>query len=360
MKMTHPDCGRRLAGKYELLALAGEGGMAEVFRAQTCGAAGFTRPVAVKRILPHLTDNDEFVRMFVEEARVVSELSHPNVVQIHDFDQDEDGAYFLVMEWVEGLSLLDWSEAHRGAGVLTPWPLVAAIGIEVLKALGAAHERRSQDGAHHPIYHRDVTPQNILLGVGGVVKLADFGLARAMDRARMTAPDVVKGKLSYLSPELTRGGEASAQTDIFGLGIVLWETLTGRKLFDGSGPLQVLEAVKAAEVPPLDGFRLDLPRTLEDVIKTALAAEPEQRYASTRKMVRALSNLLRMTPEPTSAEVLGKTVKRAQERLAESRPSEMRESTQMLELGALEAVKPATPPPIPSDATAIPLTQKKS
>jgi serine/threonine-protein kinase len=331
--------------------------MAEVFRAQTHGAAGFTRPVAVKRILPHLTDNDEFVRMFVEEARVVSELSHPNVVQIHDFDQDEDDAYFLVMEWVEGLSLLEWSEAHRIVEEPTPWPLVAAIGIEALKALGAAHERRGEDGAPKPIYHRDVTPQNILLGVGGVVKLADFGLARAMDRARMTAPDVVKGKLSYLCPELTRGGDASAQTDIFGMGIVLWETLAGRKLFDGEGPLQVIEAVKAAEVPPLEEFRLDLPRTLEDVIRRALAREPEQRYRSTRKMVRALSNLLRMTPEPTSAEVLGKTVARAQARLAKSGRQETKEPTEVLDLGALEPV--GGPPPPPPDASAIPLTRKK-
>ncbi|NOY90253.1 MAG: serine/threonine protein kinase [Deltaproteobacteria bacterium] len=357
---SHPDCGRRLAGKYELLELAGQGGMAEVFKARTHGAAGFTRPVAVKRILPQLTDNDEFVRMFVEEARVVSELSHPNVVQIHDFDQDDDDAYFLVMEWVEGLSLLEWSEGYRHAGEVTPWPLVAAIGIEVLKALGAAHERRGADGTPKPIYHRDVTPQNILLGVGGVVKLADFGLARAMDRSRMTAPDVVKGKLSYLCPELTRGEDASARTDIFGVGIVLWETLAGRKLFDGEGPLQVLEAVKAAQVPALDEFRLDLPRTLEDVITKALAREPEQRYRSTRKMVRALSNLLRMTPEPTGAEVLGRTVMQARERLAESPGSSSKEPTEVLDLAALEPVDATPPPPPPSAASAIPLTRKKS
>lgn len=354
---VHPDCGRRLLGKYELLELAGQGGMAEVFRAQTHGAAGFTRPVAVKRILPHLTDNDEFVRMFVEEARVVSELSHPNVVQIHDFDRDEDGAYFLVMEWIDGMSLLEWTTSFTLRGEQTPWPLVAAIGIEVLKALGAAHERRLEDGTAQPIYHRDVTPQNILLSRGGVVKLADFGLARAMDRARMTAPDVVKGKLRYLCPELTRGEDPSPQSDLFGLGIVIWETLTGRRLFDGEGPLQVIEAVKAAKVPPLTESRLDLPRTLEDAIGKALAAEPSSRYRSTRKMVRALSNLLRMTPEPTSAEVLGKSVATARATLIAHAAESPRESTELLDVASLEPVEP--PPPPPTDGHAILLTRKK-
>src|SRR5688572_14822335 len=144
----HPGLGETLAGKYELLELAGEGGMATVYRAFTRGAAGFRRPVAVKRLLPAISDDPEFVAMFVEEARVVSELQHPNIVQIHDFDRDSDGTYFLVMEWVEGMNLLDWSSAHRRVGMSAPWPLVAAIGIEVLKALTAAHERTVPETTH--------------------------------------------------------------------------------------------------------------------------------------------------------------------------------------------------------------------
>jgi serine/threonine-protein kinase len=311
-----PEAGEVLAGKYELLELAGEGGMARVYRAMTLGAAGFRREVAVKRIRSALSDKPEFVEMFVEEARVVSSLQHPNVVQIHDFDQDEGGAYFLVLEWVEGLNLLDWSVAHRRAEVPTPWPLVAAIGIELLKALTAAHERTNHRGEISPVYHRDVTPQNVLVTTGGFVKLADFGLARAMDRARITQPDMVKGKISYLAPELTRGADPSPQSDLFGVGVVLWELLAGEKLFKGENPLETIRAIRAGGVPRVDARRADVPAELGRVLERALATDPARRFSSARSMVRALANLLRVTPSSTSAEVLGKSIVEARTWLA--------------------------------------------
>lgn len=357
--MAHPDAGKRLANKYELLHLAGEGGMAEVFRAVTHGAAGFQRPVAVKRVLEHLCDNPEFVSMFVEEARVVSELQHPNIVQIHDFDRDDAGSYFLVMEWIEGASLLDWSVGYERAGDKTPWPLVSAIGIEVLKALSAAHERRDSNDEKKPIFHRDVTPQNILMARTGIVKLSDFGLARAMDRARMTQPQMVKGKLSYLCPELTHGADPSPQTDIFGLGIVLWEVLTGRKLFVGDGPLQVLQAVREAKVPALSVERPDIPEALATAVHRALAQDPKKRYKSARSMVRALANLLRMTPESTSADVIAKSVDLARERSAKSGDADgqRKENTEMLDVSDMTPLHG-------NDSAAdepqhIPLTRKK-
>ena len=190
-----------LGGKYEVLELAGEGGMAKVYRGQTHGAAGFTRPVAIKRVLAPLSQNPEFLKMFVEEARVISELDHPNIAQIHDFDRDRTGEYYLVLEWVDGLTLLEWRQAYREHGNHVPWNLTAAIGIEVLEALHAAHEHEDQHGKPAPIFHRDVTPQNVMLSSCGVVKLTDFGLARAMDRSSITKPGVVKGKISYLAPE---------------------------------------------------------------------------------------------------------------------------------------------------------------
>lgn len=146
-----------LGGKYEVLELAGEGGMAKVYRGQTHGAAGFTRPVAIKRVLAPLSQNPEFLKMFVEEARVVSELDHPNIAQIHDFDRDRSGEYYLVLEWVDGLTLSDWRQGYREHGNHTPWPLTAAIGIEVLEALHAAHVREDSEGRPAPIFHRDVT-----------------------------------------------------------------------------------------------------------------------------------------------------------------------------------------------------------
>ncbi len=323
----HPGLGETLAGKYELLELAGEGGMATVYRAFTRGAAGFRRPVAVKRLLPAISDDPEFVAMFVEEARVVSELQHPNIVQIHDFDRDSDDTYFLVMEWVEGMNLLDWSMAHRRAGISTPWPLVAAIGIEVLKALTAAHERAVPENARDdaapaapgtvlPIFHRDVTPQNILLSTAGVVKLTDFGLARAMDRGRITQPQMVKGKISYLAPELTDGADPSTQTDLFGVGVVLWEVLAGEKLFKGENPLEIIRAIRDGEIPPIGAKRGDVPDELGAVVAQALARSPGDRHPSARAMARTLANILRTTPSSTGADVLAEGVREARRWLA--------------------------------------------
>ena len=307
--MDHPLIGKVLVEKYEINALAGVGGMAEVFKATTCGVAGFRRPIAIKRILEHLTQNQEFIDMFVEEARVNAALRHPHIVQIHDFDQDEEGSYFLVMEWVEGITLWDWRRAYSLAEKDTPWHLATAIGIEVLRALCAAHEYKNDSGNKTPVFHRDVTPQNILIGETGMAQLTDFGLARAMDRARMTKPETVKGKLSYLAPELTLGADPSEQTDIFSLGIVLWETLSGKKLFIGEGPLEILTNVKECDIPPLDLFRSDLPLSLRKAVQCALAQNPQDRFPSARAMIRALSNILRQTPVSTDSDVIAQTVR---------------------------------------------------
>jgi serine/threonine-protein kinase len=311
-----------LGGKYEVLALAGEGGMAKVYRGQTHGAAGFTRPVAIKRVLAPLSQNPEFLKMFVEEARVVSELDHPNIAQIHDFDRDRTGEYYLVLEWVEGLTLADWRQAFGEHGNHAPWNLTAAIGIEVLKALHAAHEHEDEDGRPAPIFHRDVTPQNVMLSNCGVVKLTDFGLARAMDRSSITKPGFVKGKISYLAPELTYEAEPSAQTDVFSVGVVLWEALASEKLFKGKDPLKVVGTIRDGEVPDLSEYRDDLPGRLRDIIARALRGNPVERYASSREMALDLAALLRSTEEPTDSEIIARSVRWATEELARTRPSE--------------------------------------
>lgn len=320
--MNQLDRGLLLAGKYELIERAGSGGMAEVYRGVSHGAAGFRRTVAIKRVLEQFSQNPEFVSMFVEEARVGSDLQHPNVVQILDFDLDGTGRYFLVMEWVDGLTLADFCYAYKLGERRTPWPLVAAYGIEVLKALGAAHGRHDAHGRAAPVFHRDVTPSNILLGRNGIVKLTDFGLARAMDRARMTQPHILKGKLSYVAPELVEGHDPSASSDIFGVGIVLWEALSGEKLFRGDSPVDVLRAVRAADPPPLSGRRDDIPPELHQVVHRALAKSPEDRYGTTRSMARALANILRLTPQGTGADVIAKSVAEASRVLDGRRASE--------------------------------------
>jgi hypothetical protein len=191
--------------------------------------------------------------MFVEEARVSAQLAHPNIVQVYDFGQ-EGPRYFLVMEWVDGLSLAHFVRLATDHGVRVPWPFVAMVGLEALRGLAAAHEKVDAFGRATPIFHRDVTPQNILLGLNGSAKLADFGLARATDRARMTAPDIVKGKVGYLAPELVQNPEPTAQSDLYALGIVMWQALSGRRLFEGKDDIEVFVAASRGEV----GVRTDV------------------------------------------------------------------------------------------------------
>jgi eukaryotic-like serine/threonine-protein kinase len=313
LRMDRP--GKVIAGRYELLEPAGEGGMAIVWRALTRGAGQFARPVAVKRIHAAKGADQSFVRLFEEEARVGAGLAHPNVVQIIDFGVDDDGDYYLVMEWVDGLDLHQWVRSYPRAIHVTPWPLVTAIGIEVLRGLAAAHERLDAEGQIMPIYHRDVSPSNVLLGTNGTVKLTDFGLARAMDRASMTRPNVIKGKLAYCAPELITGAKASAQSDLFALGVVLWESLAQQRLFTGKNDLEVLLSVRKGDIPRLSELRSDMPGSLELAVHQALDPDPAARYESATDMARALTAILRTHPEQVDGEPLGRSVRDARERL---------------------------------------------
>jgi len=297
-----------VAGRYQLLELAGDGGMARVYRAVTRGAAGFSRMVALKRVHDHLAGSTEFVRMFIEEARISSELEHANIVQVHDFGFDGNG-YYLVMEWVDGLHLGQYASAFTKRGERVPWRFAALIGAQVLAALASAHERVNADGVIAPVIHRDVTPHNVLLSVQGIVKLADFGLARAMDRARMTNPDVVKGKLSYLAPELVQGKSASPQSDIYAVGIALWESLTGERLYSADTDAERIRKVREGAVPPIESKRDDLPDGLVAIVHSALERDPAQRFASAHEMEHALLRL--MGGNPVNARELGQSVTEA-------------------------------------------------
>ncbi len=297
-----------VAGRYQLIELAGDGGMACVYRAFTRGAAGFQRMVALKRVHDHLAGSTEFVRMFIEEARISSELEHANIVQVHDFGFD-GGGYFLVMEWVDGLHLGQYAASYKQRGEPVPYRYVAALGAQMLAGLASAHERVNADGVSAPVIHRDVTPHNVLLSVHGVVKLADFGLARAMDRARMTSPDVVKGKLSYLAPELVQGKPAGPQSDLYAVGISLWETLTGERLYAGDTDAERIRKVREAEVPPVEALRSDLPDALVAIVHRALARDPDARFGSAHEMEHALLRL--MGGDPVNASELGRSVREA-------------------------------------------------
>jgi eukaryotic-like serine/threonine-protein kinase len=310
-EVVEDRAGRVLSGRYELIEPLGQGGMAVVWRGIVRGSDGFTRPVAIKRIDASCRGFDEVLEMFVEEARVGGRLQHPNIVQVYDFGVDEAGERYLVTELVRGIHLREWVNLLRDDGELPPWELVGAVGVEVLRALDAAHSHLDGNGSSAPILHRDVTPTNILLDLSGVVKLADFGLARAGDRARMTRPNVVKGKLAYLAPELLTGKPPSVQTDLFSLGVVLWEALTGKRLFDAPTDLDVVKKVQTTHVPLLSRERPSLPLAISELVHRALSREPEQRHSSARAMLEALTEILRVLPHSVDAAALGASVQRA-------------------------------------------------
>jgi serine/threonine-protein kinase len=303
-------------GKYQLVEVAGEGGMATVYKAVQRGAAGFQRTVAIKHIKPEFRALKNYIDMFIEEARVGSELQHPNIVQVHDFVSQE-GSYYLVMEWVEGIDLGAFIKLHKASGTKVSWPLAAAVGIGTLRGLGAAHDRRAPDGTPAPVIHRDISPQNVLLGTNGVIKLSDFGLARARDRvASLTAPGTVKGKLMYLAPEVSFGKPNTAQSDLFGVGNILWETLTGNRLFDGKNDVEIFKKIRACAVPPIAERRPDVPPAFAAVLDVALAADPAERYATASEFAAALSQVMKQAVGVDPASALGAAVREARGKLS--------------------------------------------
>ncbi len=318
--------------------------MATVYKAVQKGAAGFQRTVAIKHIKPEFRAIKNYVDMFIEEARVGSDLAHPNIVQVHDF-LAQDGSYYLVMEWVEGIDLGNFVKLHREAGEHVAWPLAAAIGIGTLRGLGAAHSRLAADGSPSPVVHRDVSPNNILLGVNGVVKLADFGLARARDRvASMTAPGTVKGKLSYLAPEVSFGKPNTVQSDLFGVGNILWETLTGERLFDGKNDVEIFKKIRACKIPPLHERRKDVPPQLIGVLDIALSADPNNRYGSAAEFAHALSQVVKLAVGVDPASALGTAVRELRARVMAQSAPDLEFSTADQDVEPIMLTKPKKPP----------------
>ncbi|MCX5741608.1 MAG: serine/threonine-protein kinase [Proteobacteria bacterium] len=282
--------GRTIGGKYQLVELAGEGGMATVYKGIVRGAAGFQRAIAIKHIRPEYRALKTYIDMFIEEARVGSELAHPNIVQVHAFCSD-DGSYYLVMEWVEGVDLGTLIKVYAAAERQLPWATAVTIAIGALRGLGAAHTRVGPDGEPAPVIHRDVSPHNVLVGVNGIAKVSDFGLARARDRAGgLTAPGTLKGKLLYLAPEVALGGPCTVQSDLYGVGNLLWEALTGTRLIDATTEVEVFRKLRAYAVPPIAERRPDLPAELAAAIATSLAPDPAQRFATADDFAHALED----------------------------------------------------------------------
>ena len=264
-------------GKYLLVERIGVGGMAEVFKAKIFGAEGFERLVAIKRILPHLVEDDDFVKMFIDEAKIAVRLQHPNIVTIHDLGKAE-GTLYIAMEFVAGKDLRALYDYEKERAGRTPIGIACHVVMKMCEALHHAHFATGPRGEPLQVIHRDVSPQNVLLGFDGEVKVADFGLAKARGRMVQTQAGVVKGKLAYMSPEQLRGEEIDHRVDVFGLGIVLFELLSGERLFLGPSDMETLRRVYEAKVPPMQPLNPEVPPELEAIVQRALAKERDERY----------------------------------------------------------------------------------
>jgi eukaryotic-like serine/threonine-protein kinase len=275
--------------RYRITERVAAGGMAEVFRGVAESMRGFKKNIAIKRILPSLTKNKKFVAMFLDEARLSLSLQHANIVQVFDIGHSED-TYFIVMEYVDGVDLkaiLDW---RRRINKRVPVAHSLYVITEICKGLSYAHELRNPDNdAPLGIVHRDVSPPNVLLSKQGEVKVVDFGLAKATSQVEVTDPGVVKGKMSYLSPEAARGEEVDSRADIFAVGILLYEMLTGKRLFYGETDYQTVELVRNAKIPPIRPQNPQVEPELEDIVRKSLAKRKEDRFQSATDLQDALA-----------------------------------------------------------------------
>lgn len=289
-------------GQYLLLDRVAMGGMAEVFRAKRKGVEGFEKIVAVKRILPHLSDNKDFVEMFIDEAKMVAGLSHPNIAQIFDLGKIED-TYYIAMEYVDGKDLRAILERARRQERTIPVELAGLIAARVGSALAYAHRQKDDEGRELRIVHRDVSPPNILISTEGEVKLVDFGIAKAAIKATHTDSGSLRGKLLYMSPEQAWGRPIDKRSDIFSLGLVLFEMLTGRCLFTGDSEMSILERVREARLISPSAINPAVPIELEAVITRALKKDPELRYQDASDMLRDLDSYLRRRSAVGAAEL---------------------------------------------------------
>jgi serine/threonine protein kinase/tetratricopeptide (TPR) repeat protein len=288
-------------GRYRLLDRLGRGGMAEVFKAKSFGVEGFEKILVIKRILPELAKSKRFSDLFVQEAKLAVRLSHANIVQVFDLGTVDEGSgptYYIAMEYVAGLDLATLLARARSQKVPLPAGMCVYIAAEVAKGLDHAHRRRDEQMRPLGIVHRDVSPQNILVSWEGEVKVTDFGIAKArdtLDRSRGGEPKSgepegaqLQGKYSYMSPEQARGDAVDARSDLFSLGAVLYEMLTGGNPFRAPTTVETLRRVKASEYPPVELLRQDLPSGLNTLLERALAQAPEKRFADASRMYESL------------------------------------------------------------------------
>jgi serine/threonine-protein kinase len=317
-------------GKYSLLNRIAVGGMAEIFLARQEGLEGFEKTICIKRIRSHLSSQPNFVRMFLNEAKLAAQLNHPNIVQIYDLGRIAD-SYFIAMEYISGRDMSRIIPKAEKAGI--PFPMIYALRIasNVCEGLYYAHTKTDAYGNPLHVVHRDVTPENILVGFNGTVKIVDFGIAKANTQIEQTRAGEIKGKLSYMSPEQATGAQLDARSDIFALGSVVYEWLTGYKLFTGENEMAILRSIIEGKIYPPSYFKEDVPEAVERILMKALEKDRDKRYQSAWEMQFEIDTYLassEFTPSNIHLsnflkQIFGDEIEREKELLMKNRDDEL-------------------------------------
>lgn len=342
----------RQFGKYLLLDQIGTGGMAEIWRARQFGAAGFQKTLCIKKILRHLADNDEFVAMFIDEAKIAVSLQHANVVQIYDLGSVQK-EYFIAMEYVFGKDLLNLLIRCTHLRIRVPHKLAVFIIAETLKGLESAHTAVDSRGNALTIIHRDVSPSNVLIGYEGDVKIGDFGVAKARKRESETRSGTMKGKLGYMSPEQVTGAEIDTRADLFSAGIMLYEMLAMNRLFHGKTELETLMLVRDCDVESaLQKLPSGVSPTLRDILRRALARDPKHRYQTATEFLDALLDHLFNEKQRVTTQDMGRFMKSVFAKEIEEELERQKGIDRVVESmlaqsgGSLRREGPSTRPPI--------------
>ncbi|HEX5754042.1 MAG TPA: serine/threonine-protein kinase [Archangium sp.] len=300
-------------GRYQLVSKLATGGMAEVYLARSAGPMGFEKTLVLKRILPHLAEDAHFVEMFLAEATLAAQLGHPNIVQIFDFGEC-DGFYYLAMEYIDGPNLRTLSKRARAAGMVLPPAFCARIIASACEGLAYAHDFADpRTGEPLGLIHRDISPDNILLSRQGAVKVVDFGIAKAINQSHKTQTGFIKGKIAYMPPEQLQVRLLDRRVDVYALGIVLYEMLTGQKPFDATTDVSMMQAIVSEPIVPAVSRRPDLPRALGDILDKALSKAREHRYPDCRAFQAELEHFIHSSGEPVGAYQLSRLVARLPE-----------------------------------------------
>ena len=290
-------------GQYVLIEKIATGGMAEVWKARMRGVEGFQKTVAIKKILPHLSDNQDFIEMFVDEAKLAAQLNHNNIIHIYDLGKIQN-SYYIAMEYIDGFDLKTILRQGQERDNPLNVELALFIASKIAAALDYAHRKRDFEEKEMGLVHRDVSPQNVLISQEGDIKLCDFGIAKAASKASHTQAGALKGKLQYMAPEQAWGRSIDRRSDVFALATVLFEMLTGRKLFSGENELSILEQVREAQVQPPSLYNDEVTPEIDKIVLKALQKDPANRYQTAGEMARELDAILySFRPTPTSADL---------------------------------------------------------